>query len=60
PEAAPMACGHNCGRDARAPRVAAPLQKMSNLQATGLRQRLAEGFDSDFDGILIVRGSSVG
>ena len=27
-----MAFGHDCGRDARAPRVAWQLQKMSNLQ----------------------------
>ena len=35
-EAEPVACGHNCGRDARAPRVAVPLQNMSNLEILAL------------------------
>ena len=32
PKPAPMACSHEGRRDARAPRPASPLQKMSNLQ----------------------------
>src|SRR5262249_34514838 len=31
-EAAPVAFGYDCGRDGRAPRVASPLPKMSNLE----------------------------
>ncbi len=39
-----MACGHNCGRDARAPRVALPLQKMSNLQSPGFSRNSGVSF----------------
>ncbi|MCI0724342.1 MAG: hypothetical protein L0338_36065, partial [Acidobacteria bacterium] len=40
PEAAPMACGHICGRDARAPRVAASNARFVSSQCVPPAKRL--------------------